>query len=230
MFRIAFVPGVTMTRWTRAWDERRADTPLQVSPTPEDRQVAVLRDGLADVSFVRLRHGEGAAREPDNGLSVIRLYEEVPVAVLPTGHPLEQSETVTLAELAGYKALEAREPLKEAVELVAAGVGVLVLPQAVARLYNRKDVVARPVTDAPETTIALVWIAEQTSADTDEFVGIVRGRGARSSRTTPTPATPRTSPRTQKTPPGADAKQRKRSQPKKKNQQRPASGKRRRSW
>ena len=39
------------------------------------------------------------------------------------------------------------DPTKQAIELVAAGAGVLVLPQSVARLYNRKDVRAVPLTE-----------------------------------------------------------------------------------
>jgi DNA-binding transcriptional LysR family regulator len=226
LFSIAFVPGVTVGKWTTAWEQRRADTPLRVIPTLEDRQLAVLRDGLADVSFVRLRttvDGVGAdaagAAAPGDQFSVIRLYQEVPVAVLPKGHALQRAETLTLHDLAGDTVLAAREPLKDAVELVAAGAGVLLLPQSVARLHNRKDVLARPVVDAPETTIALVWLAEATTADIDEFVGIVRGRSANSSRTRPTP---KTAPLPTKKPPvRAPRSGRKR--------QRPAGGTRRRS-
>jgi DNA-binding transcriptional LysR family regulator len=175
MFRIAFVPGVTLTKWTRAWEERRTDSPLQVTPIDESSQAAVLHDRMADVAFVRLPVDE-------DGLSVIRLYDEVPVVVLPVGHELEHSASVSLADLAGDNLLQVGEDAKDAVELVAAGAGLLLLPQSVARQYNRKDVVAVPVADAPSTTIALVWLAQETTADIDEFVGIVRGRGIRSSR------------------------------------------------
>ena len=39
--------------------------------------------------------------------------------------------------------------VKDAVEVVAAGSGVLLLPMSVARLHHRKDVTHRPVTDLP---------------------------------------------------------------------------------
>ena len=68
------------------------------------------------------------------------------------------------------------------VELVAAGTGHAILPHGVARLHHRKDVVAIPVTDAAPTRIALVWRVERDDADIQEFVGVVRGRTARSSR------------------------------------------------
>ena len=177
MFRIAFVPGVTLTKWTRAWEQRRPDSPLQVTPIDESSQTAVLHDQTADVAFARLPIDE-------DGLSVIRLYDELPVVVLPVGHDLERATSVSLADLAGDNILQVGENTKDAVELVAAGAGLLLLPQSVARQHNRKDVVAVLVADAPSTTIALVWLAQETTADIDEFVGIVRGRGIRSSRGT----------------------------------------------
>ena len=70
----------------------------------------------------------------------------------------------------------------EAIELVAANVGVAVLPQSVARAHSRKDVVARPLSGAPDTGIALVWPTRDAHPLCDEFIGIVRGRTANSSR------------------------------------------------
>ena len=69
-----------------------------------------------------------------------------------------------------------------AVEAVAAGTGVVVLPMSVARLHHRKDVVHRPVRGLPPTTIALVWLVERDDEHTQAFVGVVRGRTPRSSR------------------------------------------------
>ncbi len=47
---------------------------------------------------------------------------------------------------------------------------------------SRRDVIARPVTDAPTTQVALVWPIDAPSDLIDEFIGIVRGRTANSSR------------------------------------------------
>jgi DNA-binding transcriptional LysR family regulator len=227
MLSIAFVPGVTLTKWTRAWDERHPGSRLQVSPT--DDPVAAVLGGSADVGFVRLPIAEDETAK----LNIIRLYSEVPVAVLSKEHPLAQEDGIRLAALAddadladdtvpiNNTVLEVTTTVKDAVELVAAGAGVLLVPQSVARLYGRKDVVAVPITDAPETTIALIWRAEETSDAIDDFVGIVRGRSARSSRGTPTPPTPRVKQSAAKQKPGT---------PKKRRPPRPASGKRRRTW
>jgi DNA-binding transcriptional LysR family regulator len=175
---LAFVPGVTLTKWTRLWEERRADEALGFLATTESTQANALLDGSAQVAFVRLPLTPEAERE----LSVIRLYSEVPVAVLPEDHPLADQDSVTLADLADITLHDNQGPLRDAVELIAAGVGALVVPHALARQYSRKDVVSRDVTDADETWIAVAWRTEGETADIEEFVGIVRAKR----RSTPT--------------------------------------------
>ncbi|MET0806869.1 MAG: LysR family substrate-binding domain-containing protein [Lacisediminihabitans sp.] len=181
-FTIAFVAGVTLTRWTSAWQERHASVPLGFVPTLEGDQLDALRAGDADIAFVRLPIDS-------EGLSVIPLYAEQPMVVVQKGHVIEATDAVTLADLDGELRVDESLPPTDAVELVAAAGGIVLLPQSVARLTARKDVVARPVTDAPETRIALVWRADDTTPEIEEFVGIVRGRTANSSRSAqPEPA------------------------------------------
>lgn len=198
-FRISFVPGVTITKWTTEWETRFPDIPLVVLPTPGDEAVSVLRENSVDVAFVRLPIDR-------DGLSAIRLYDEVPVVVVAKDNALSILEEVRLAELAGEhliqhpdevegwtdvatEMLEGTRPdlpepasVEDALDLVAAGTGIVVLPHSVARLHARKDVVARPVLDLPETQIALCWLAGDPSDRIEEFIGIVRGRRATSSR------------------------------------------------
>ena len=192
-FRIAAVPGVTLTKWTRAWQERRPDAPLQVLRSTAETQSAVLHDDTADVSFVRLAGGEDAGSALDalgaDDLSAITLYVEAPVVVVPKEHPLAELDSVTLADLEAENHLAGE--WEDAIDLVAANVGVVIVPQSIARLHARKDVAAVPVTDAAETRIAIAWLMAQTTERVEEFVGIVRGRTAQSSRSTPTPPTPR---------------------------------------
>jgi DNA-binding transcriptional LysR family regulator len=107
--------------------------------------------------------------------------------VVSRDDPAAEDESLAADELGDV----VRNPssAKDAIELVAAGVGRVLLPHSIARLHARKDVVAIPVIGEPPTEIALVWPADRTTQDTEEFVGIVRGRTAASSRTTPTPPT-----------------------------------------
>jgi len=178
--RIAFVPGVTITKWSRIWHDRRRDTDLEFVPTAVPDQASVLTNELADVSFVRLP----VAAE---GLSVIRLYEEEHVVVASVDDAIADLDEVTLAQLDGYTLHDPAGNVDDAIALIAAGVGAIVLPHAIARAHNRKDLVSRPVTDAPQTQIAVAWLAEGETPDIEEFVGIVRGRSANSSRANPTP-------------------------------------------
>ena len=69
-----------------------------------------------------------------------------------------------------------------AIELVAAGIGVLIVPQSLARLYHRKDLTYRPIADAPTCPVGLAFPEGQQHELVEEFIGIVRGRKASSSR------------------------------------------------
>ncbi|WP_167048041.1 LysR family substrate-binding domain-containing protein [Salinibacterium sp. ZJ454] len=184
-FSLAYMPGVTPTKWVRIWKERQPDVPIELLMTDVASQVAALRDGRADMSLVRLP----IDRE---GLNVIALYEEIPVVVLPKDHAATEFDEVTLADLANETWLEFPELTDEQrIDVVATGAGIVVVPQSIARLYARKDLTYRPVTDAKTTEVALAWPVD-TAADPDlieEFIGIVRGRTARSSRAVPTPPT-----------------------------------------
>lgn len=193
-FRLLLVPGTTPGRWVRTWQDRRPGTPLELVHATIHDQLAALREGRADVGLVRL-----AERPAD--LSAIPLYTEASVVVVPRGHLVTAAEEVTAADLAdetllvpaddvlgwvdppGEPSLLPTPPTtEEAVELVAAGAGVLVVPQSLARLHHRKDLAYRTVTDAPTSTVHLAWPVDRTTADVETFVGIVRGRTANSSR------------------------------------------------
>ncbi|ARC55922.1 Hca operon transcriptional activator HcaR [Frondihabitans sp. 762G35] len=176
-FRVGFVPGVTLTKWSRVWEERHPRVPLEIFHVDAADPALALREGRADVVFARL------PIEAD-GFSVIPLYDEQPVAVLPKEHPLAEAESVVLADLAGERRFD-QDPtldLVAAVEVVETGAGVAVMPQSLGRLYARKGVVSRFVTDLPATTIALVWPEEATTPEVEDFIGVVRGRTANSSR------------------------------------------------
>jgi DNA-binding transcriptional LysR family regulator len=173
--RLRYVAGVSPAKWLRAWADRRPDLPLESVRVEQSEQLVDLLAGDADVAFVRLP----AEAE---GLHAINLWEEVAVAVLPKDHPLADAEALTLDDLSGDPLAPAQPDSAMTIELVAAGTGHAIVPQGVARLHHRRDVVAVPVTDAAPTRIALVWRVERDDADIQEFVGVVRGRTVRSSR------------------------------------------------
>lgn len=201
-FRLAYVPGVTPTKWTRIWNERLPEIPLTLVPVSAAEAFGVLRDGGesgADAGFVRL-----PVDGPD--LSAIPLYTETTVVVVPKDHLVAAVDEVTLDDLAdevvlnpldstlawetlpGQPAKERPATTVDAVELVAAGVGLLVVPQSLARLHHRRDLTYRPVLDAPESRVALSWPQEETTDLVEHLIGIVRGRTVNSTRGRPLPA------------------------------------------
>jgi DNA-binding transcriptional LysR family regulator len=171
-FVVAFVPGVTPGKWARIWAERMPRVPLDVRPASEADALAALA-GTARMAFLR-----DVAASDD--LHVIPLYREQPVAVAARDSLIAAVDSVTLSDLDGFTRVEGQDAA--AVELVAATGGVAVMPQSVARQLSRKDVVARPVTDAPDTGIGLAWPVADHDPLIETFIGIVRGRTANSSR------------------------------------------------
>ncbi|MBL1096667.1 LysR family substrate-binding domain-containing protein [Streptomyces coffeae] len=201
-FRLAYVPGVTPSKWVRIWNERLPDVPLTLVPVSTAEASGVLRDGAADAGFVRLPVDRTV-------FSAIPLYTETTVVVVPKDHLIAAVDEVSAGDLAddivlhplddvldwerlpGRPAIERPATTADAIALVAAGVGLLVVPQSLARLHHRRDLTYRPVTDAPESRIALSWPEDATTDLVEDLIGIVRGRTVNSSRgRKPAPATP----------------------------------------
>jgi DNA-binding transcriptional LysR family regulator len=172
-FVVLFVPGVTPGRWARIWGERMPRQPLQVTPASGDRALAALREGSAHMAFLR----DAVA---DDEFHVIPLYREQPVVLAARDSAVAEFEALTLAGLDGENLVAGQDAATA--ELVATGSAVAIMPQSVARALSRRDVVARPVTDAPDWGIGLAWPAGSQHPLIDVFVGIVRGRTPRSSR------------------------------------------------
>ena len=203
-----FVPGVMPGKWFNRWRERySALAPLTDVALGEGRGLQAL-EAFADMVLVRAED-EPAARDKKR-YHAIELYRETPVVVLPKDHVLTVLETVPLAELAeefllqnpdevpewrdlsaDYRAENLR-PLPQmrhradAVELVAAGLGLLIVPMSVARFYHRKDLTYRPVEGIEDYPVLLVWKREVREDAREQviqdFVGITRGRTAASQR------------------------------------------------
>ena len=144
----------------------------------------------------------------------IRLYEELPVVILPVDHVLTVLDEVPVEELAEEFLLQPASDIpayeevsrawresagrivpegltdKETIELVAAGVGLYIVPMSIARFYHRKDLTYRPVAGMDTYPVHLVWSrapkgeprSEELEALLQDFIGIVRGRTATSER------------------------------------------------
>ncbi|MGW6730365.1 LysR family transcriptional regulator [Nocardia sp. NPDC055029] len=175
--RVGFVPGVTVSKWARIWGDRLPEHPLEVVGVAQGEQESALREGRIDLCFVRLPIDRTA-------MNAIPLWQETPVAVVQKDDALSLLETISPADLAEERVQDGSD-IDQAVDtlaLVAAVGGATIVPQSIARLHHRRDLVYRPISDTEFTEIALAWPAGTDSALLEEFVGIVRGRSANSSR------------------------------------------------
>ena len=173
---------------------------------------AVPENPFAHMSIVRPDR-EPASTDGEKYHS-IRLYEELPVVILPVDHVLTVLDEVPVEELAEEFLLQPASDIpayeevsrawrenagrivpegltdKETIELVAAGVGLYIVPMSIARFYHRKDLTYRPVAGLDVYPVHLVWPrapkgeprSEELEALLQDFIGIVRGRTATSDR------------------------------------------------
>lgn len=197
-FRLGYVPGVTPTKWVRLWNERLPRVRLSLLQVAAAEAADLVRGREADAALLRLPIDR-------TGLHAIPVYAETTVVVVPKDHVVTAVEEVTAEDLAdepmlhplddtldwqqadwqqapGRRLDERPATTADAVELVAAGVGLLVVPQSLARLYHRRDLTYRPVVAAPESQVALSWPEGETTELMEHFIGIVRGRTVNSSR------------------------------------------------
>lgn len=192
-FRLAYVPGVTPGKWAGIWQERVPEVPLVLDQVSGQDAETRVRDHDADAALLRLPVDR-------TDLHAIPLYTETTVVIVPKDHLLTAADEVSEEDLAETVMLHPHDdPLdwphppgqlatyrpattKEAVEMVAAGVGLLVVPQSLARLHHRRDLTYRPVTGVPQSSVALAWLAEETSDLMEQLIGIVRGRTTNSTR------------------------------------------------
>lgn len=190
-FRLLIVPGVTVDKWSRAWSERVPGVELELVPADAAEAAARLSAG-ADAALLRLPVDKDA-------FHAIPLYTEQTVVVFPRDHLLAAGDEVAVADLAGETLLRPLDDVlagpdtsagstdrpgttAAAVELVAAGAGVLMVPLSLARLHHRRDLTYRVVTDAPTSLIGLAWARDRYTDLVEEMIGVVRGRTANSTR------------------------------------------------
>lgn len=191
--RLGLVPGTTPGRWIDAWKERMPHVELDLVPISFAEQRERLDD--VDLALVRLPIVHSA------DLHVVPLYDEVPVVVAQVDSFLLATDALTADDLVGQVLITPGDdvlgPLdlptvvpdfptirttEDAVQTVASGVGILIVPMSLARLHRRKDADYRPLLGGRTSTVALAWSREATTPDIEAFVGIVRGRTANSSR------------------------------------------------
>lgn len=206
--RLAAIPGATPDKWLQRWHQRFPQIRLHVdyyddgAPDGSDQLHRVVA-GLADIGYLRLPAGEALT---DERFHRVRLYEELPVVCAAADHWIAAAEdSVSWEDIAGEPFLDpaqmdpaqsgpqpvVHEPKagaelaaaeRMALEVVASGTGLLLLPNSVARALSRKDVVIRAVEGLPGYEVGLCWLKDRDDEVIQEFIGVARGRKAGSGR------------------------------------------------
>lgn len=187
---IGYVPGVQPDKWLSRWRERHSDVPVTARRVGDPLASLAVEPGVDGFDVIFFREAADAPRSAPEGLLRIPLYTETMAVLAEKEHELGAFDALTPDDLAGEQWLDpvdtltaTPEEVSAAVDLVAANVGLLVLPLPYARSLSRRDVVGRPLEGVPATRMGVAWSAAREGEGLiDEFVGIVRGRSAASSR------------------------------------------------
>lgn len=132
-------------------------------------EVSALHTGAADVSLM-------CVTSTTDGLELLVLGDERPVAVLPAGHRLAARSSLAMADLHSLPEFSdalPHEPLDAIVDRVARGLLVVVVGEGVADRLGAA-VTAVPVVDYPITHLVLAWPADQAHAPRAELVQMAR--------------------------------------------------------
>lgn len=204
--RLGFARGVAPSKWVRRWAEATAGMGaprLEIVPLPIGgrwpRDLDVVLERVAPGADPVETTGEAPSRH------AVRLYTESLALVVPADHELaaadaadqDSLELVPLLAHPGHApAWPAPQPWADpswaprdaaaALELVATGLGAILLPLPLARhLVSKRAHTVLPLRvdpPLPGTTIWASWAIDRDAADVQQLVGIMRGRTARSAR------------------------------------------------
>jgi DNA-binding transcriptional LysR family regulator len=186
----SFVPELL-----RTFRDHAPDITLRLNELGTSEQLRQLEDGRLDVGFVRVPRARPELR-------IETVVEEPVVAALPDAHPLATHSLLKLADLEGEPlvlltragAPGLREALAPAIDrlggeerivqevtetqtvvgLVAAGVGVSLVPESM-RALERAGVTYRPLDgEAPKVRLTMAWRAADDSAVLNRFLEMAR--------------------------------------------------------
>jgi DNA-binding transcriptional LysR family regulator len=204
--RLGFARGVAPSKWAERWRQVSPHQPLELVPFAAE-EYDITRDSV-DVLLERV----APDAEPDRSFGTsksrhaVRLYEESIALVLPADHELSALTEISVEDLASIRLLDHPDhapawPPAEAwaekewmprdaaaaLALVATGLGGILLAQPLARHLSDKHahavlLVDRTASPLSGSSIWASWQVERDADDVQHFVGMLRGRTARSSR------------------------------------------------
>jgi len=177
-----------------AFRERYGDVVLRLHELDTTEQLRQLENGRIDIGFVR-------PRQPRQGISTLTVLAEPVVVALPDMHPLSAAPRVHVADLVGEPLIllsRAGAPglrtalagvtdqlggeevivqevteMQTVIGLVAAGVGISIVPESVRALVRRGVTYRRLVEDVPQVELAVAWRTDDESPIQRAFLALV---------------------------------------------------------
>ncbi|ANE03620.1 LysR family transcriptional regulator substrate-binding protein [Corynebacterium crudilactis] len=184
MLTLSFITGTEPGKWFTRFRDRTHHGRFETIDS--DDALGEMLAGQAQLALSRLPDAR-----IDDSLHVVKLYEESPGIAFPKDFFLSAEEgAVDPAELDGeiinWQMPDSGEvdtaAVRDALQIVAANVGVVIAPRPLLKVLSKKLVEHRELKGGIETTIALVWKKDEDSEEIQDFVGIARGRTRNSSR------------------------------------------------
>lgn len=199
---LAFVRGISPSKWQQRWNEVRSRRRLELLPL---EATADAPESTAEMTLVRVApEAFPAGSRGDLRIRhAVQLYEEAVALVVEPEHELAGVASIEADELELVALIDhpdhdptwpAAEPWKdpswrptsiqEALDLVATGVGSMLMPFPLARhlCSKKKHAIIEVTGDLPGSRVFATWLIERDSDELQELMGVLRGRTARSSR------------------------------------------------
>jgi DNA-binding transcriptional LysR family regulator len=179
----------------RAFRERHGDVGLRLQELGTTEQLRQLESGRIDVGFVR-------PSRLRSGLTMLPIHEEPLLVALPESHRLASRDAIDVQELAGEPLVlltragspglrTALEPITDqlggeevivqevaemqtVIGLVAAGVGISLVPESVQALQRRGVAYRRLTNHAPTVGLAVAWRSGDASPVLAAFLELMR--------------------------------------------------------
>lgn len=199
LVRIGFVGSAVypvIPDFLRSFRASRPDVEVQLREMSTTAQLTAITEGALDVGFARLPFDT-------ESLHIERVVREPIIAALPEGHPLASSRQVTLKQLAdeplvlfprsqapGFfdhligsiaakqvapRVIQEAPEMQTIVGLVAAGLGVSLVPASVSALALG-GVTYRPIDSAPHAELAIITRRDQADPAVQAFMEVARSR------------------------------------------------------
>ena len=200
--QLAFVRGIAPSRWADRWNSARWRRRMELVPV--DRHFDADPDGV-DVTLVRAMPHEfpTGTRDEARTRHAVQMYAEAVALVVDVDHDLADESAIDASDLDLVRLLDhpahdsswpAPEPWSDpewkpkglggALELVATGLGGILMPLPLARHIGNKKMhrIVEVSGDIDGTRVFASWRIERDDDEIQELIGVLRGRTSRSSR------------------------------------------------